>query len=59
VRAVEHLGDFADDSRAGGVRELSQLFEMLVQLVSRPRRLDGRADQNRALGGRMKIDGVS
>ena len=59
VRAVEHLRHFADDRRAGRVRELRQLFEMLAQLMSRARGLDRRADENGALRGRVKIDRVS
>jgi hypothetical protein len=59
VRAVEHLCHFADDGRSCRVRELRELLEVLAQLVSRSRGLDWRADQNGALLGRVKIDGVS
>jgi len=59
VRTIEHLGDFTNDGRTSGIRELGQLLEMLVQQMPRARRLDGRAYQYRTLSGRMKIDGVS
>jgi len=59
VRAVEHLCDLADHGCASGIRKLGQLLEMLVEQVSRPRRLDWCADEYRTLDGRMKIDGVS
>jgi hypothetical protein len=59
VGAVEHLRHFADDRRASRIRELRQLLEMLVQQVPRARRLDGSADENRALCRRVEIDRVS
>jgi len=59
VRAVEHLRHFADNGRASRVRELRQLLEMLVQQMPRARRLDGSANEDRALCRRVEIDRVS
>jgi hypothetical protein len=59
VRAVDRLRELADDFRAGGVDEASELFEVLVDGVAVARALDGRADEDRALRGRSEIDDVA
>jgi hypothetical protein len=59
VRPIDLLRDAADDDRTGGVRELLQLLQMLVQVVTRRRPLPRRADEQGALDGRSEGDQVA
>jgi hypothetical protein len=59
VRAVELLGEPADDDRAGGVRQPLELVEVLVEVVAGGRPLERRPDEQRALDGRREGDEVA
>jgi hypothetical protein len=54
VRAVELLGQLADDERPGRVGQPPELLEVLVELVPRVRPLERDADEQRPLGGRRQ-----
>jgi hypothetical protein len=49
MRAVELLGELADDLGAGRVGEALQLAEVLVQRLARARPLERRSDEERPL----------
>jgi hypothetical protein len=50
VRTVELLGELSDDLGARRVGQALELAEMLIERLSRPRPLERRADEERALG---------
>jgi len=54
VRAVELLGEPADDDGARGVGEPLQLLQVLVDVVPRARPLQRCPDEQRALDGRFE-----
>jgi hypothetical protein len=56
VRAVEQLGDGADDVRAGGVGEARQLLEVLLDAVPVGGPLERRPDEQGPLGGGREFD---
>jgi len=51
VRAVELLGEAADDDGARRVGEPLELLQVLVDVVPRARPLERRPDEERALDG--------
>jgi hypothetical protein len=51
MRAVDLLRDFADHFGAGGVREIGELLQVLVERVPRAGPLARRPDEQCTLGG--------
>jgi hypothetical protein len=52
MRAVELLGEDADDLGACRVGEALELLEVFIERLERPGPLERRADEQRALDGR-------
>jgi hypothetical protein len=59
IRPVDLLGQRPDDDRARGVRELLELLEMFIDVMSRRCPLARRANEQRALDGRREGDEIS
>ena len=50
------MREFADDDRAGGVRQLGELAQMVVDNTTRAGPLEGRSNEERPLCGRCDDD---
>jgi hypothetical protein len=59
MRAVDLLGQLADDVRAGGVCELTELAQVVVDGAASARSLERRAHEERALLRRCDDNGIS
>ena len=59
MRAVDLLHHLADDDRAGRVRELGELAQVLVDGLSRARPLERHAHEERPLDRRGDVDRFS
>ncbi|HEY4216907.1 MAG TPA: hypothetical protein VGM67_07205 [Gemmatimonadaceae bacterium] len=58
MRTLDLLGHFADDDRAGGIRKLGELAEMVVHHPARAGPLERNTDEQGALDRRDDVDRI-
>jgi hypothetical protein len=59
MRAIDLLHELTDDHGAGRIGELLELAEMFADRAARAGALERRADEQRALDGRLNYDGFA